>query len=226
MLAAAFRIAFRPCRRNVLHWASWAVALAIQGTAVLLLRDGSIYDWGADLAREIQKTPGRFDIFNWSNFLTNTIAWEFVPLIGAVVLISLWFRHVLAALLFVLTFPLHVLAQWPKAVLDRPRPPAGFEDLDGVGGLQSFPSGHAEFVITFWGFAAFVLLLHARTWWQRALVLVPCLGLVLATGYGRVALGRHWPLDVLVSYVVGLGLLSGLIWIYLSVREAQRRKFS
>lgn len=226
VLADAVRIAFRPTRRNVLHWVSWAAALTVQGLFVLLLKDGSIYDWEADVAREIQKTPGRFELFDASNYLTNTIAWEFVPLIGTVVAISLWLRHFLAALLFVLTFPLHVLAQWPKAVLDRPRPPAGFDGLDGVGGFQSFPSGHSEFVVTFWGFAAFILLLHADRPWQRALVLVPFLGLVVATGYGRVALGRHWPLDVLVSYVVGLGLLSGLIWIYAAVREAQGRSIS
>jgi membrane-associated phospholipid phosphatase len=44
---------------------------------------------------------------------------------------------------------------------------------------------------------------------------------VLATGFGRVAMGRHWPIDVLASYVVGLGLLSGLIWIHRALKQAE-----
>ena len=147
-----------------------------------------------------------------------------MPVFFGVIGLALLFRHRLAALLLALTFPLHVLSQWPKAVVDRPRPPAGFEDLEGVGGLQSFPSGHAEFVITFWGFVAYLLLLHADRAWQRILILVPWLTLVVGIGYGRIAIGRHWPLDIAVSYIVGLGLLSGLIWIYVSVREADRKE--
>ena len=36
----------------------------------------------------------------------------------------------------------------------------------------------------------------------------------IVTGFGRIAEGRHWPLDVIASYIIGLGLLSGLIWLH------------
>jgi membrane-associated phospholipid phosphatase len=225
VLVDAARIAFRPTRRNLLHWASWAVALAIQGWFVFLLRDGSIYDWEADLARQVQDTPGRYQIFDTGHFLTNTISWQFLPVFVGVVGAAIVLRHGVAAVLLVLTFPLHVLAQWPKAVIDRPRPPHTFAGLEGVGGLQSFPSGHAEFVVTFWGFVVYLLLLHWKRPWQRLLIVAPWLVLVLGVGYGRIAIGRHWPLDIAVSYVVGLGLLSGLVWLYTSIRRAQKSPF-
>lgn len=79
----------------------------------------------------------------------------------------------------------------------------------GVGGFQSFPSGHAEYVVTFYGFLAYLLVLHAQTRAQGAAIVIACGVFALATGFGRIAEGRHWPLDVLASYVVGIGLLAG-----------------
>jgi membrane-associated phospholipid phosphatase len=95
-----------------------------------------------------------------------------------------------------------------------------FDGIEGVGGSQSFPSGHAEYVVTFYGFLAYLLVLHARTQAQRAAIVVAWGIFALATGFGRIAEGRHWPLDVLASYVVGFGLLAGLIWLYRALRLA------
>jgi membrane-associated phospholipid phosphatase len=67
----------------------------------------------------------------------------------------------------------------------------------------------------------YVALLHITSRWKRAAVFAGWLVFALITGMGRVAAGRHWPLDVLVSYIVGLGLLSGLIWLYTAIRRAQ-----
>jgi undecaprenyl-diphosphatase len=90
--------------------------------------------------------------------------------------------------------PLHVLAQFPKALVDRPRPSAAFEDIVGVGGPRSFPSGHAEYVITFYGFIAYLLMRRLKGFWPRIAIMLVWLVFVLATGFGRVAAGRHWPL--------------------------------
>lgn len=226
MLHDAARIAFRPTRRNILHWASWAIALTIQCTFVVLLRDGSVYDWEADFSRLLQKTPNRYEIFDTGHFLTNTISWDFIPVFALVVGVALALRRWLAAGLLMLTFPLHVLAQWPKAIVDRPRPPHTFSDLEGVGGLQSFPSGHAEWVITFWGFVVYLLLQRFERTWQRVLIVGPWLVLAFGVGYGRIATGRHWVIDIGVSYIVGLGLLSGLMWLYAAFHQAGRREIS
>lgn len=221
-LAAAVREAVRPSRRNCVLWSVCGLTLAIQMLTVVLLKDGQIFDWEVDVTRQIQRIPNRMDVFDVFLVLTNTIAWEFVP-IFLVVLAAVWLLHQReAAALLLLSFPLHVLAQWPKAVLDRPRPPHGY-DVAGAGGLQSFPSGHAEFVITFWGFVVYVALLQASRPAIRRAILAGWLVLVAGTGVGRIAIGRHWPVDVLVSYLVGLGLLSGLIWLHSALLAARRK---
>jgi membrane-associated phospholipid phosphatase len=209
--------AFQPTGRNVLHWSSWALALGFELVLVAIMADGTIYGWEQSLTRTLQDVPGKGLIFDVSSTLTNTLSVPFLLLFAAIVAV-LATGHRGAAVILTLSFPLHVLAQFPKAIVDRPRPSPAFDGIDGVGGLQSFPSGHAEYVITFYGFLAYLVMLHLVAPWQRGLVLTAWILLALATGFGRVAEGRHWPLDVFASYVVGLGLLSGLIWLHSAFR--------
>lgn len=214
ILTNATRRAFRPTRRNVCHWASWAVALACELFLALFLRHGTIYGWEVSLTRTLQEVPQAELVFDVSSSLTNTLSVPFALLFAAI-LLAVWLTgRRLETVLLALSFPLHVLAQFPKALIDRPRPPAGFSGIEGVGGFQSFPSGHSEYVITFYGFLAFILLCRFRTRGQRFAIVAGWLVFAVATGFGRIAAGRHWPLDVIASYVVGLGLLSGLIWLY------------
>jgi membrane-associated phospholipid phosphatase len=214
--AAAF--AFRPTRRNLLHWLSWAVAFGVELALVAVLWNGRIFGWEQDLTRRLQDVPGKRIVFDVTSTLTNTISLPFLVIFLAIVSITLLLGHRGAAVLLLLTFPLHVLSQFPKALVDRPRPSAAFDGIIGVGGTQSFPSGHSEYVVTFYGFLAYLLMLHVANRWARAGIFAAWLVFVLATGFGRVALGRHWPLDVLTSYIIGLGLLSGMIWLHSAFR--------
>ncbi|MBK6561148.1 phosphatase PAP2 family protein [Candidatus Amarobacter glycogenicus] len=222
-LGAAVRLAVVPSRRNRLLWACSMVAFGFQAMSVLVLEDGHIFEWEVHTTRILQRIPARYEVFDLAFWLTNTIAWEFIPIFGAAFGVAWLLNQRDAALLLLLSFPLHVFAQWPKAVIDRPRPPAGHHAIEGVGGFQSFPSGHAEFVITFWGFLAYLVVTHSRSTRVRLAVTMAWTVLAIATGVGRIAIGRHWPMDVLVSYVVGFGLLSGLIWLYSAIRAAGHR---
>jgi membrane-associated phospholipid phosphatase len=214
----AIAIGLRPTRRNLLHWFSWVVALGVELALVAVLWGGEIYAWEQSLTRWFQDVPGRMIIFDVSSTLTNTISAPFLAIFVAVIAVAVHLGQRDAAWLLFLTFPLHVLALFPKALVDRPRPSAAFEGIVGVGGPRSFPSGHAEYVITFYGFIAYLLMRRLSAPWWRAVIVVVWLVLVLATGFGRVAAGRHWPFDVLAAYVVGLGLLSGMIWLYNAIR--------
>ncbi len=218
----AFAFAIRPTRRNKLHWASWAIALCGEFILVYILRRGQTYAWERWLTRQLQEVPGRRLVFDVTSTLTNTISLTFVLILLAIVAVVLALGHRGAALLLLLTFPLHVLAQWPKALIDRPRPSTNFDGIVGVGGFQSFPSGHSEYVVTFYGFLAYLVILHLERRWMRWTVAIGWVVFALATGFGRIALGRHWPIDVLASYVIGLGLVSGMIWLHSALRYAKR----
>ena len=227
VLRSAASFAFRPTRRNLLHWSSWALALGIEVALVAVLWDGRVFGWEQELTRRLQDVPGKQAVFDVTSTLTNTLSLPFLLIFLAIIGVVLLLGHRGAAALLVLTFPLHVLSQFPKALVDRPRPSSAFEGIVGVGGGQSFPSGHSEYVVTFYGFIAYLLMLHAPTRWLRATIFVVWVIFALATGFGRVALGRHWPLDVLTSYLVGLGLLSGMIWLHSAFRytkEGRRRE--
>jgi membrane-associated phospholipid phosphatase len=113
-----------------------------------------------------------------------------------------------------------VLTQFPKALIDRPRPPAGFSSIVGPGGDHSFPSGHAEYVISFYGFLAIIVLQHVDRRWQRVLVATSFAIFALTVGAGRVSMGRHWPIDILASYAFGAAILSGILWLRHSIRQA------
>lgn len=90
------------------------------------------------------------------------------------------------------------------------RPPAvlaaGDFNLIGPGPRQrSFPSGHTVTAAVFFG----VLAYHARGWpWRLALI-----GVAVAAGMSRVAVGVHWPIDVAAGLFGGaLAALAG-IWL-------------
>jgi undecaprenyl-diphosphatase len=196
------------------------VALAFELSLVFALKGGEIAGWEVSVTRRLQSVPARDLVFDVSSTLTNSLSLPFAALF-IVILGVVWFsgRRLEVALL-ALSFPLHVFAQFPKALIDRPRPPAGFEGIEGVGGGQSFPSGHAEYVITFYGFLLVILLTRFTGALARTAIVSSWLVFVLATGFGRIAAGRHWPVDVLASYVIGIGLLSGLVWLYSAFRAA------
>lgn len=211
---------FQPNRRNVLHWLSWAFALGLEFALIGLLRDGRVYLWEIDLTRLLQRLPTRDVYLTWINVLTNTLSMEFLLLFAAIVTTVFLLGQRLDALLLLVTFPVHVLAQFPKALIDRPRPSPAFDGIEGVGGVQSFPSGHAEFVISFWGFLTLLAWLHLKERWQRIAFVSFWIALALLTGLLRIAMGRHWPIDIFASYIFGFGILSGLIWLRRSIRLA------
>lgn len=212
------RRAFEPRRGNVLHWASWVAALGFEVAVLVVLRTGEVFAWEQSVTRAFQQVAFAEPVFEVTSTLTNTLSIPFAVLFAVIIAIAWIAGERRAAVLVLLSFPLHVLAQFPKALIDRPRPSPAFEGIEGVGGFQSFPSGHAEYVVAFYGFIAFLLWRRCQGRWARSAILLGWLTFVVATGFGRIAAGRHWPLDVLTSYVVGAGLLSGLIWLDSALR--------
>ena len=78
---------------------------------------------------------------------------------------------------------------------------------------MSFTSGHSEFVVTFWGFLLYLVLLRVTNPLARGALIGGWLALVASVALGRLHEGAHWPLDVAGGMIVGIGLVSGLIWL-------------
>lgn len=219
--AAAARLGLKPTRRNLGYWISWCVALTVFLAMAALVADGRVYGWEIDITRWVQDV----DYPDWLFQLTADRLTNADTIEGAVIITSIaagfWLLHYrLEAMLVLLTVPLHAAANFPKLFIERERPSELIDGITGFGGFNSFPSGHAEYAITLYGFLLYVALYYLHNRLLKGLLVVAWLALVLAVGFARLEVGKHWPLDIIAGYVIGLGLLSGLIWLHRSWRAA------
>ncbi|MBA3927092.1 phosphatase PAP2 family protein [Listeria rustica] len=86
-----------------------------------------------------------------------------------------------------------------KQIIARPRP----SDMLISQGGYSFPSGHATGSTAFYGMIAALLILAVSKLWQRILIGLVALAIILTIMYTRVYLGVHYPSDVTAGFLLG-----------------------
>jgi undecaprenyl-diphosphatase len=221
-LIRAVRIAFEPTRVNIAHWAIWIAALLVLLVMTLILADGRVYAWEVDLTRQIQRIDYPEWAFNLTaNRLTNSDTPEGAAIILSVVALLWLLRLRLESMIVLLiSVPLHIAANAPKAIVERARPSDVIDGIAGNGEMRSFPSGHSEFAVTFYGFLVYVALLHVRNRFVRGSLIAAWIAMAMAVAFARIEVGKHWPLDIVGGYVIGAGMLSALIWAHRSLTAA------
>ena len=98
-----------------------------------------------------------------------------------------------------------MMSQLMKQLIDRPRP-AVVPPLDQVGSA-SFPSGHALNSTLFYLLLALVLAGWLRSPAARAALFLSAVSMAAATGVSRLALGVHYPSDVLAGGLIAIAWL-------------------
>ena len=150
---------------------------------------------------------------NWAEALKRTGDFPWVLLVLAVVLALSWalagWRA--AALSMISLVGLLALGNWVLSpAIARPRPSPElvrvFRPFSGYG----FPSLSALWFAATFGFLA-ILAAVKGSGWRRAGLLLGCGALLILGGVARIALGAHWPSDVILSYYLGLLWSAGLI---------------
>ena len=100
-------------------------------------------------------------------------------------------------------------------LVGRPRPSPKLLHVDTLLKYNSFPSGHTEHDVVFYGFLLYLSFTKpVRTWRYRWFLLplqIFAITAILAIGYSRVLEGEHWLSDVLAGY------LSGALWLFLFI---------
>jgi membrane-associated phospholipid phosphatase len=85
-------------------------------------------------------------------------------------------------------------------------------------GIPSFPSGHVENDVVYYGFLLYLSLNKPVSQWRYRWILIPfqlyAVLNILLVGYSRVLEGSHWLTDVLGGYLAGALWLVLLIFLY------------
>lgn len=104
-----------------------------------------------------------------------------------------------------------------NVLVARPRPGSFHEHIHIVlhRPEHSFPSGHTEHDVAYYGFLLFLSFTPPVRDWKYRWILIPfqiyCVFDILTIGYSRVLEGEHWLTDVLAGY------LSGAIWLIMCI---------
>ena len=114
----------------------------------------------------------------------------------------------------------------------RPRPSSPLIHVYMHETVPSFPSGHVENDVVYYGFLLYLSFTKPVSEWRYRWVLIPfqlyAVLNILLIGYSRVYEGSHWLIDVLAGYLTGALLLVLLIFLYrwtlemLTKRRARR----
>jgi membrane-associated phospholipid phosphatase len=94
-----------------------------------------------------------------------------------------------------------------KDVTDSPRPSTAFLSVSEFAKGYGFPSGHSMSILLVAGGLAYIIARQLPSWRWRMLPIGTALFIILATGYGRVHAGAHWPTDVIGGFLWGAILL-------------------
>lgn len=110
-----------------------------------------------------------------------------------------------------------------KALVARDRPSYPEVGLEPLG--SSFPSGHSQGVVVIWVSVVLVVGWATVLRTRRAHVLsAVCVVLVIGlVGWSRVALGVHWPTDVLGGWSLGSGWVLGAAAVLVGVGRPRPR---
>jgi undecaprenyl-diphosphatase len=150
------------------------------------------------------------------NALGSVVVWAALVCICSLAALAL--RRPWAALLIALSLASDVVAALVKLIVERSRPEgAVVEVLFGTDNF-AFPSGHVVRATALVAVLAW-LMAPPRFRLAPAVALASVAGLLM--GYARVALGVHWPTDVLGGLLLGLAWFAFTAWL---VDRAQQRR--
>jgi membrane-associated phospholipid phosphatase len=127
-----------------------------------------------------------------------------------------------ASLAVVLTIPAGtLLGEGIKILVHRELPfhESPFLDLTGY----SFPSGHTISATLLYGLLAVFAILLFKSWRWRAVAAVSALLMVFLVGLSRIALGAHYPTDVLGAIVASIVWLAVCLLVVQRIRRAKLR---
>ncbi len=192
----------RPTRRDTWPWVGLACAIAFLVLGMLVVRRGGLA-FDEPLATALQSLPVPVGFWEACTFLGA----EILVLIGiALFLAAAVSRRVHLAIIVALVLIAGALfTEVVKELVARPRPTAN--PLVSAPGY-SFPSGHTLNSTVTYGILALVAWRSRLSLAVRRAVLILAVILPVLIGLSRIALGVHWPTDVLAGWLAGVAFVA------------------
>jgi membrane-associated phospholipid phosphatase len=195
-------------RSNYFLWTGlWFIAASL----ILAAHYFPYFPGDVTVARWVQSLVPR-DL-SWAQVISRVVDFPWIFLIAALIFALSWaLAGWRAAVLSIVSLAgMLALGYWLSPVVARPRPSPElvrvFRPLTGY----SFPSLFALRYAATFGFLA-VLAAVRSSGARRTALLIAC-GAFLILGFvARVALGAHWPSDLLLSYLIGF------LWVAFLIR--------
>lgn len=211
-------------------WRQWCLTLSVGFVLTVMLtfgltrlvqslQDRGLHAWDVQTLLWVASAgPLTFD---------NAITWQspgdllFQPIVVlAFVVATAWFSRPLIAVSMAATYMLSFAFIWTGwGSWNRMRPNLIAGGIAAPAGLHSFPSGHAILTVAIYGLIAYLWVRASRSWLERILAIGAFIIWTTLVGTARLALGAHWPSDVLAGFVIGLAWLTTVI---ITLRRAER----
>jgi undecaprenyl-diphosphatase len=138
-----------------------------------------------------------------------------LPLIAvgaAIVIYLLWSKQRAEAVLVIIILALVTAgSELVKQAVARPRPP-GFDNTY-LGVVYSYPSGHVLEAVTIYGIIAVLVWRSSLPRIVRIAVPIVFTAIIILVAIARVAVGEHYPSDVLAGLLAGIGFVALFAWI-------------
>ncbi len=155
------------------------------------------------------------------NGLSDSANFPLIAIGVGIVAWLLWTRQRLEAVLVILVLAAVTAgSEAVKQTVARPRPP-GF-DSSVIGVVYSYPSGHVLEAVTIYGIISILVWRSSLPRIVRILVPVVFAIIVALVGVARVAVGAHYPSDVLAGLLGGIGVVA-LFALLTSLLASRRR---
>lgn len=183
-------------------YAVWMGLFIIAALVTLAARYYAHFPGDVALERWVQSLISQN--LNWAETVSRTAGFPWILLVlGAILALSWTVAGWRAALISIFSLAgMLALGNWLGPVIARPRPSPElvrvFRQLSGY----SFPSLFALRYAATFGFLA-VLAARKSSGVLRTVLLIVCGAFLILGWVARVALGAHWPSDVIISYYVG-----------------------
>jgi undecaprenyl-diphosphatase len=178
--------------------------LLVVAAVVLVAAAARVPHWPGDVALT-RLVQGVSPDTAWAETVTESASppWGF-GLAALAVAISWWLAGWRAAIVVAVAFgSLWWIGDWVKLLIGRPRPSPSLVGVTGSPRGYSFPSTFALIYAATVGAVALVSAFWSRKR-GRGAIAAAGVALLAVGGLARIALGAHWPSDILVSYLVGL----------------------